>query len=72
MTTAKGMNDEMIRTGIYVQAGRRRFHLDDLKERQRYVKDMTPKQKEEFAKFYVRKILEAKEEMLWFKRILKK
>ena len=63
------MNDEMIRTGIYVQAGRRRFHLDDLKERQRYVKDMTPKQKDKFANFYVRKVLEAKEQELWFKRM---
>ena len=30
---------------------------------------MTPKQKERFAKFYVSKILEEKEQLLWFRRI---
>ena len=47
----------MIRTGIYVQSGKERIYLDNLTERQRYVRYMTLKQKEKFAKFYVRHIL---------------
>jgi hypothetical protein len=66
------MNDEMICTGIYGQFGQQWRYLDDPKERQREAEGMTPKQKEKFAKFYVRKVLEAKEEILWFRRMLKK
>jgi hypothetical protein len=47
-------------------------HLHDSNARQRYAKDMTPKQREKFAKFYVRKVLKAKEYSLWFNRMLKK
>jgi hypothetical protein len=63
------MNDEMIRTGVYTQSGDRRTYLDDPKQRQLDVKNMTPKQKERYAKFYIRMILKRKEEMLWFKRM---
>jgi hypothetical protein len=63
-----GLN-EMIRTGIYVKEGNKTFYLDDPKDRQRYAKYMTPKQKERFAKSYVRYVLKAKEQQLWFKRM---
>jgi hypothetical protein len=62
----------MICTGIYVKSGSRTIYLDDPKARQRYAKDMTPKQREKFAKFYARKVLEAKEYQLWFNRMLMK
>ena len=61
----------MIRTGLYVQSGNKRFYLDDPKQRQRHSKYMTPSQKERFAKSYVRYVLEAKEQELWFKRMAK-
>ena len=61
----------MIRTGIYVKEGNKTFYLDDAKEGQRYTKYMTLKQKERFAKSYVRYVLEAKEQELWFKRMAK-
>jgi hypothetical protein len=62
----------MICTGMTVGSGNRAICLDDPKARQRYAKDMTPKQREKFAKFYVRKVLKAKEYSLWFNRMLKK
>ena len=64
--------NEMIHTGMYVVSGKKRVYLDDPKERQRYVKYMTPKQKERFAKSYMRSILEGKEQDLWLKRMLNK
>ena len=64
--------NEMIHTGMYVLSGKKRVYLDDPKERQRYVKYMTPKQKERFAKSYIRSILEGKEQDLWLKRMLNK
>ena len=64
--------NEMIHTGMYVLSGKKRVYLDDPKERQRYVKYMTPKQKERFAKSYIRSILERKEQDLWLKRMLNK
>ena len=45
------------------------FCLDDPKQRQHYTKYMTAKQKERFAKSYVRLLLETKEELLRFRRI---
>jgi hypothetical protein len=66
-----GGRNEMIRTGIYVKEGNKTFYLDDAKEGQRYTKYMTLKQKERFAKSYVRYVLEAKEQELWFKRMAK-
>jgi hypothetical protein len=45
----------MIWTGITVKSGTQTIYLDDPKARQRHAKDMTPKQREQFAKFYVRK-----------------
>ncbi|HXO94073.1 MAG TPA: hypothetical protein VN825_08050 [Candidatus Acidoferrum sp.] len=62
----------MICTGIYVKSGSRTIYLVDPKARQRYAKEMTPKQREKFAKFYARKVLEAKEYQLWFNRMLMK
>jgi hypothetical protein len=62
----------MICTGIHVQSGRQTIYLDDPKARQRYAKDMKPKQREEFAKFYLRKVFEAKETILWFNKMLMK
>jgi hypothetical protein len=64
--------NEMIHASMYVQSGKKRVYLDDPKERQRYVKYMTPKQKERFAKSYIRSILEGKEQDLWLKRMLNK
>jgi hypothetical protein len=63
------MSDEMICTGIYTDAHNKREYLDDPRKRQRDAEGMTPKQKVKYAKFYVRKLLEKKEEMLWFKRM---
>jgi hypothetical protein len=45
------------------------FSLDDPKLRQHYIKSMTEKEKERFAKSYVRLLLEIKEEVLWFRRM---
>jgi hypothetical protein len=63
------MNDEMICTGIYTQAGNMREYWDDPQQRQRDAAGMTQKQKEKFAKLYVSKVLEAKEQLLWFRRM---
>jgi hypothetical protein len=63
------MNDEMTCTGIYTETQNKREYLDDPKKRQRDAEGMTPKQKVKYAKFYVRKLLEKKEEMLWRKRM---
>lgn len=62
----------MICTGITVKSGGRTIYLDDPKARQRYAEDMRPKDREKFAKFYLRKVLEAKEYQLWFNRMLMK
>jgi hypothetical protein len=59
-------------TGLLVRSGRETFYLDDPKDRQRYVHGLNPKQREKFAKFYIRKLLEAEEYQLWFKRMLMK
>jgi hypothetical protein len=63
------MNDETICTGIYTQAGNMSEYWDDPQQRQRDGTRMTPKQMEKFAKLYVSKVLEAKEELLWFRRM---
>ena len=59
----------MIRTGICIKEGSKTFYLDDPKQRQRYVKYMSAREKEQFAKHYARHVLEAKENELWFKRM---
>jgi hypothetical protein len=64
-----GGRNEMIRTGMNVKKGNKTFYLDDPKQRQRYVKNMSPREKEKFAKRYVRYILETQEQELWFKRM---
>jgi hypothetical protein len=43
--------------------------LDDPKLRRHYTKYMTAKEKERFAKSYVRSLLETKEEVLRFRRM---
>jgi hypothetical protein len=62
----------MICTGITVKSRSQTLYLDDAQERLRYAKDMSPKQREKFAKFYLRKVLEAKEYQIWFKRMVMK
>jgi hypothetical protein len=54
-----------IRTGV----PNKDFCFDDPKQRQKYTNNMTPKEKEKFAKSYVRSLLEAKEQALWFRRM---
>jgi len=62
----------MICTGIYLKKGTKTFYLDDPKQRQQYVKYMSPTDKKNFAKSYVRSVLEAKEKLQWFTRMVKK
>jgi len=63
----------MICTGLAAKTDSgKALNLDDPKDRQRYVKYMSPKQREEFAKDYLRKLLQAKEQELWFKRMVSK
>ena len=45
------------------------FSLDDPKLRQHYTQSMTAKEREKFAKSYVRSLLETKEKVLWFRRM---
>ena len=45
------------------------FSFDDPKQRQHYTKYMSAKEKERFAKCYVRSLLETKEKVLWFRRM---
>jgi hypothetical protein len=59
-------------TGLFVRSGDETFYLDDPKDRQRYVRYLNPKQREKFAKFYLRKLIEAKEYDLWYKKMLLK
>jgi hypothetical protein len=55
-------------TGLEVHFNKK-FCLDDPKQRQHYTKYMTKKEKEKFAKSYVRSLLETKEEVLRLRRI---
>ena len=43
--------------------------LDDPKLRQHYTKYMRSKEKERFAKWYVRSLLETRERVFWFRRM---
>ena len=54
---------------IDIELSNKNFCLDDPKLRQHYTKHMTAKEKERFAKSYVRSLLEAKEKVLWFRRM---
>ena len=66
---------ELIRTGIYSPGtgiGGNDLHYDDPKARQREAKSMSPKRREKFAKWYLRKVFEAEEQRLWFQKMLKK
>lgn len=58
-----------IATGLSVKTGGVTLYLDDPKDRQRYVKYMNPKQRKEFAQFYTRRVLQAKEKLQWFRRM---
>ena len=64
--------DDVILTGIYVKSADRIYYLDDPKDRQRYIRSLSPKEKEKFAKWFIRKIFEAKEYQRWFNRMLKR
>lgn len=70
MSACAIMND-VIRTGITVKSGGRVYCLDDPAHRQRYAKYLKPKQKEKFAKDYLREILKAEEYKRWFMKMLK-
>jgi hypothetical protein len=62
----------LIRTGIYSPAagiGGRHLYYDDPKARQREAKNMSPKRREKFAKWYLRHVFEAEEKRLWFRRM---
>ena len=54
---------------IDVEFSNENFCLDDPEQRRHYIKSMTEKEKERFAKSYVRSLLEIKEEVLWFRRM---
>ena len=54
---------------LYVELSNKNFCLDDPEQRQHYTKYMTSKEKERFAKCYVRSLLETKEKVLWFRRM---
>jgi hypothetical protein len=60
-----------ILTGLNVESNKN-FDLDDPKQRQHYARYMTMKEKERFAKSYVRSLLEAKEEVLRFRRMARR
>jgi hypothetical protein len=65
----------MIRTGIYSSGagiGGKDLYYDDPKVRRREAKSMSPKRREKFAKWYLRKVFEAEEQRLWFQKMLKK
>jgi hypothetical protein len=66
---------EMIRTGIYSPGAGisgKDLYYDDPKARQREAKNMSPKRRERFAKWYLRKVFEAEEKRLWLQKMLKK
>ena len=52
-----------------VELSNKNFCLDDPEQRQHYTKYMSAKEKERFAKCYVRSLLETKEKVLWFRRM---
>ena len=54
---------------IDVELSNKNFCLDDPEQRQHYTKYMSAKEKERFAKCYVRSLLETKEKVLWFRRM---
>ena len=54
---------------IDVELSNENFCLDDPEQRQHYTKYMSAKEKERFAKCYVRLLLETKEKILWFRRM---
>jgi hypothetical protein len=58
---------DIVRTRLFVKSGGEIYHLDDPSNRQRYVKNVNPKQQIKFANFYTRAILKAQEECKWLK-----
>jgi hypothetical protein len=60
----------MILTGLFIKDRGETINLDDPKVRQRYTRDLNPKQRLKFAKFYIRQLLEAQEYERWYKRML--
>jgi hypothetical protein len=66
---------ELIRTSMYSPGagiGDKDLYYDDPKARQREAKSMSPKRREKFAKWYIRKVFEAEEKRLWLQKMLKK
>ena len=61
--------DDYVHTDMYVASGNKRISMDDPKQRQCYTQYMTAKEKERFAKWYIRSLLETKEKVLWFRRM---
>ena len=54
---------------IDVKLSNNNFCFDDPEQRQHSTKYMSAKEKERFAKCYVRSLLETKEKVLWFRRM---
>jgi hypothetical protein len=63
------MVDDYVYTDMYVGSDNERISIDDPKQRQCYTKYMTAKEKERFAKSYVRALLETKEQVIRFRRM---
>jgi hypothetical protein len=61
--------DDYVYTDMCVVSDNKRISMDDPKQRQQYIKYMTAKDKERYAKSYVRSLLETKEEVLRFRRM---
>src|ERR1700729_600335 len=67
MSTPQVQGDTEV--ALYVELSNKNFCLDDPDQRQHYTKYMSAKEKERFAKCYVRSLLETKEKVLWFRRM---
>jgi hypothetical protein len=52
-----------------VELSNKNLCLENPEQRRHYTKHMTAKEKERVAKCYVRSLLEAKEKVLWFRRM---
>jgi len=66
------MDDDVIYTGLTVEAGDKVYRLDDPAHRQRYAKFLNTKQKEKFAKGFLRAIIKAEEYQRWYNKMLKR
>jgi hypothetical protein len=57
------------KVALDVELSNKNLCLDDPERRHHYTKYMSTKEKERVAKCYVRSLLEAKEKVLWFRRM---